>query len=131
MNNVFVAGNRNALLTDLTTFKPKDGTVFVTDMSFDAEETSTGIVMGNDDGTTAGIRPRWAKVWKVGKNVTICKVGQWVLIDHGRWTRDIRTSIDGAIASVRMIDVDSVFLVSDTKFTSVEEMTMDDLTNDD
>ena len=46
-----------------------------------------GIIIPNDDGKSEGIRSRWAKVYSVGENIDEITVGQWVLIEHGRWTR--------------------------------------------
>lgn len=48
------------------------------------------IVIANDDGKTHGIRPRWAEVYAVGPDVKTLKVGHWVLIEHGRWTRELK-----------------------------------------
>jgi len=46
-----------------------------------------GIFIPDDNGKSEGIRPRWAKVYSIGENVTDIEVGQWILIEHGRWTR--------------------------------------------
>lgn len=46
-----------------------------------------GLLLLNDNGKEHGIRPRWAQVYDVGEGVTEVKVGQWVLIAHGRWTK--------------------------------------------
>lgn len=65
---------------------PLPGRVFVTDLKR-GERMVNGIILLNDDGKDHGIRPRWARVWKVGKGVAGVEVGQWVLIEHGRWSR--------------------------------------------
>ena len=54
-----------------------------------------GIILLNDDGKEHGIRPRWAKVYAVGEDVTDLKVGEWILIKHGRWTRGFKIDQDG------------------------------------
>lgn len=48
-----------------------------------------GIIIPDDNGKSEGIRPRWGKVYSVGEGVTDITVGQWILIEHGRWTRAI------------------------------------------
>ena len=40
--------------------------VLVCDMNFQAETTKGGIILTNDDGRGAGIRPRWGKVYAKG-----------------------------------------------------------------
>jgi hypothetical protein len=47
------------------------------------------LVLLNDNGKEHGIRPRWAQVYDVGEGVNEVKVGQWILIAHGRWTKGI------------------------------------------
>lgn len=45
-----------------------------------------GIVITNDDMKDHGIRSRWGKVYAVGPDVTEIKPGEWIRIEHGRWT---------------------------------------------
>lgn len=81
-----------------------DDHVIVTDMNFGSRQLSSGIVLLGDDGKTDGIRPRWAKVFRVGPNQTDVRVGEWVLIEHGRWTRGINLVLDGQEIVVRRVD---------------------------
>jgi len=83
--------------------------VLVIDMKFNERLTRGGILLLGDDKTSAGIRPRWAKVIAIGKEQTAIEVGQYVCIKHGRWTRGIK--MEGEI--VRRIDIDDILLVSD------------------
>jgi hypothetical protein len=46
-----------------------------------------GILLRDDDGKNHGIRPRWAQVYSVGDGIDEVSVGDWILIEHGRWTR--------------------------------------------
>jgi co-chaperonin GroES (HSP10) len=68
--------------------------VIVTDMNFGQRTLSSGIIMLGDDTKTDGIRPRWAKVYAVGPDQKDVVVGQWILVEHGRWTRGIEVEID-------------------------------------
>ncbi len=54
-----------------------------------------GIIIPDDNGKSEGIRPRWARVYSVGENVEDVKVGQWILIEHGRWTRMFNIGMPG------------------------------------
>lgn len=83
--------------------------VIVTDMNFDERTSTGGIVLIGDDAKSTGIRPRWGRVVAVGKRQLDIKVGQYIMIKHGRWTRGIE--IDGEI--IRRVDIDDILVVSD------------------
>lgn len=74
-------------------FKPLPGKVFVEKMK-KGERTVGGIVLINDDGKTEGIRPRWGRVYAIGDDVGGIEVGDWVLVQHGRWSRKITLQND-------------------------------------
>lgn len=63
--------------------------VIVQDLDFGERTTAGGIVLRTDNGKLAGIRSRWAKVYAVGDGINDVKPGQWILIDHGRWSRTV------------------------------------------
>ena len=50
---------------------------------------SSGIVLLNDDGKQHGIRARWAQIYEVGPEIDYLEKDQWVLMEHGRWSRGI------------------------------------------
>jgi len=83
--------------------------VLVAEMNFKERFTSSGLWIPPDDKTDAGIRPRWARVTSVGPDQETIRVGQWVMVGHGRWTRGIE--IDGE--TIRRVDFDDILLVSD------------------
>lgn len=87
--------------------------VIVRDMSFNERKLSSGIIMLNDDGKTTGIRPRWAKVYAVGPEQKDIKKDQWILIEHGRWTRGLEIEVDGETFTIRRADPDCIMFVSD------------------
>ena len=93
--------------------KPLKKRVLVSDMQFGATKSKGGIILLDDDGTEAGIHPRWAKVYAVGDQQDDVKVGQWLLIAHGRWSRAFKVKKDGVELEVRMIDENDILLVSD------------------
>ena len=83
---LFQSSNKYRFVNKIKSISPIKNHVVVTDMNFGSRELSSGIVLLGDDGKTDGIRPRWAKVYAVGPDQDEIKVGQWVLIEHGRWT---------------------------------------------
>jgi co-chaperonin GroES (HSP10) len=93
--------------------KPIKDHVIVTDMDFGNRKLSSGIVLLNDDGKSEGIRPRWAKVYKVGPEQQDVKEGQWIFIEHGRWTRGLKVEIDGTEFTVRRVDSVAIIGVQD------------------
>lgn len=85
--------------------------VIVSDMSFDSFQTKGGIILTADDGKVHGIKPRWAKVYAKGRdNTDEYVVGDWILVEHGRWTRGAKIKTDGVENTVRMVEAKSVLL---------------------
>lgn len=98
------------------TIKPLRDRVFVTEMQFGEERTRSGIFIPGADGKTQGIMPRWGKVWALGPEQSELYIGQWVLIEHGRWTRTVEFEDEkGEITEVRMIDNNAIIATSDEK----------------
>lgn len=87
--------------------------VLVTEMNFRERTTSSGIILHGDDGTTAGIRPRWGQVYRVGPDQTDVREGQWVCVAHGRWTRGIDIEDTQGRKTIRRVDPEDILLVSD------------------
>jgi len=102
---------------------PLNDSIIVSDMNFDERLSSGGIVLLNDDTKSSGIRPRWAKVYAVGPEQKDVKVGQYILISHGRWTRGVKIADDTGNHTIRKVDNNDVLLVSDEP---VNDTTMSD-----
>lgn len=95
--------------------------VVVTDMYFGEQKTKSGIVLTNDDGQTRGIYPRWAKVYSKGpKNHEDYKVGDWILVEHGRWTRGFNLDDGECEREFRMVETESVLAYSKEKPEDVQ-----------
>lgn len=104
--------NKNLIVADR--LQPLRDKVFVTDMEAGVRLTSGGIILPDDDMKESGVHPRWAKVYAVGPDVDDLKVGDWVLLAHGRWTNGIDMEIAGETVRVWHIDYpEGVILVSD------------------
>ena len=90
--------------------------ILVIDMDMGDMTTSSGIVIQSDNGKAHGVKPRWAKVYKVGSEVDIdVKVGQWVLIEHGRWTRKINIDDGEGVKDFQKIEIKSIMAVADER----------------
>jgi len=93
--------------------QPLGKRVLVSNMRFGEKKTKGGIIILDDDGTEGGIHPRWAKVYAVGSRQDDVKVGQWILVAHGRWSRALTVKNNDEKLEVRMIDENDILLVSD------------------
>jgi co-chaperonin GroES (HSP10) len=89
--------------------------VLVIDMDMDEMVTAGGIVVASDNGKAHGVKPRWAKVYKVGTEVDFVKEGQWILIEHGRWTRKIKIDDGEGEKEFQKVETKSILLVSDER----------------
>lgn len=87
--------------------------VIVTDMEFDQRISAGGIVILNDDMKNSGIRPRWGKVYAVGPDQKDIKVGQYIMVAHGRWTRGLKIEDDNGEKTIRKVDLKDILLISD------------------
>ena len=103
-------GKQYTINHDITPLKKR---VLVSHMHFGETKSKGGIILVDDDGSQAGIHPRWAKVYAIGKEQEDVTVGQWVMVAHGRWSRALKVSKDGVELEVRMIDENDILLVSD------------------
>lgn len=95
--------------------KPMPGKVFVEQLENGQRVSMGGILIPDDNMKNQGIRPRWGKVWAVGEGVEGIAVGEWILIEHGRWSFgiDIQPE-DGEAYKVWMVEYPkSVLLASD------------------
>jgi len=90
--------------------------VLITDMRFGEQKTASGLIIKDDDGTTRGIYPRWGKVYDKGpKNNDAYDIGDWVLVEHGRWTRSIKVETDEGEVEIRMVESESILGYSTEK----------------
>lgn len=87
--------------------------VVVENMNFSERLTTSGIILPSDNAKSEGIRPRWAKVYAVGPEQTEIKVGQWVCVSHGRWTRAVKIEDPTGERMIQRVDYNDILLVSD------------------
>jgi co-chaperonin GroES (HSP10) len=114
----------------INTIRALHDNILVKDMVFGERFTASGLLLPGDNGTSSGIRPRWAEVYAVGSRQTDVTVGQYVLVSHGRWTRGIQLETEESDLTLRRIDNNDILLVSDVAqiddtFTSAMVATSD------
>lgn len=114
--NLFEANKINGI-------RPLHDSVIVKDMNFEERMTSSGLIIVKDDGKNSGIRPRWAEVYAIGPDQQEIKVGQWVCVAHGRWTRGVKIQDETGEHTIRRVDNNDILLVSDEP---VSDLTMGD-----
>ena len=93
--------------------KPLNDVVIVGEMVFTERFTNTGIVLLSDNGKSTGIRPRCGQVYAVGPDQKDVRVGEWVCVAHGRWTRGIDIEDETGKHTLRRIDPKDILLSSD------------------
>jgi co-chaperonin GroES (HSP10) len=93
--------------------KPLNDVVIVGEMIFTERFTNTGIVLLNDNGKSSGIRPRWGQVYAVGPEQHDVRVGEWVCIAHGRWTRGIDIEDETGKHTLRRVDPKDILMSAD------------------
>lgn len=97
----------------VSALKPLSDNVIVIDMNFGEQKTNSGIILQSDNGKAHGVHPRWAKVYAVGPDQQDVAVGQWVLVEHGRWTRGIKIEDAEGEKVIRKVEVKSMMMISD------------------
>lgn len=107
---------------------PLNDNILVQDMNFDEQKTAGGIVLRSDDGKAHGVKPRWCRVWAVGPDQTTVRAGEWILVEHGRWTRGFTVKDEsGSTVTVRRVDPAGVMISADEKPNDIyigEEMSI-------
>lgn len=95
--------------------RPLHDDVLVFEMDMGEMITDSGIVIQSDDGKAHGVKPRWARVYKVGPEQKDIKEGEWILIEHGRWTRKMKIDDGESIKEVQKVELKSILATADEK----------------
>jgi co-chaperonin GroES (HSP10) len=122
LNYDAIAANQGGggLPTKVTAKKitPLGNRVICSDMHFGERTTSGGIIITSDDGKDRGIKPRWGRVVAKGKdNDDPYDIGDWILVEHGRWSRgfEVDTEGNGEYVTMRLVEAESVLLWDNEK----------------
>jgi hypothetical protein len=96
-------------------FHALNNSVIVEDMEFDVRITQTGLILPNDNGKSSGIRPRWGKVYAIGPDQRDVRVGEWICVAHGRWTRGLDIEDETGKRTIRKIDPNDILMSADER----------------
>ena len=108
----------SALTGKVTPLRDK---VLVYNMNFGEEVTTGGIVLKSDNGKGHGVKPRWAQVWAVGPDQRDVKEGEWILLEHGRWSRAIKyENEDGSEIEIHLADLPAMMASADERPSDVQ-----------
>lgn len=104
------------------TIKPINDHILATHMNFGEQKSQSGIVLRSDNGKSEGVRPRWAKVYAVGPEQKEVSADDWILVEHGRWTRSIEVQMDDTETTLEIFRIDptGILLVADEKPSDLE-----------
>jgi hypothetical protein len=86
------------------TFTPLKNNVFVSELDHGPRLTAKGIIIPDDNMKDSGIRPRWGKVFAIGPEVDDLSIGEWVYVEHGRWTNGIDLELPSGTVRVWRIE---------------------------
>jgi co-chaperonin GroES (HSP10) len=88
--------------------------VLVKNIERGLERTRGGIILPDDNMKDRGIKARWGQVYAVGPEQTDVKPGDFVLIEHARWTRGLPIETDsGESFYLHKVENHSILLISD------------------
>lgn len=118
--DLFAPGGSAKHLHRIGKLTPLNDNVLVRDMDFSGRKLASGILLLGDDGKTDGIRPRWARVYAVGPEQKDVVPEQWILVEHGRWSRGIEVEIDGETFTLRRVDPECIMFVSDDQPENID-----------
>lgn len=100
----------------ISQLRPVRAHILVRNMNFGEQVTAGGIYIPSDDGKSEGVKPRWCQVFAIGPEQKDVKVGEWLYIEHGRWTRGLDLEDDeGNKVTIHRIDETGILMVSDEK----------------
>jgi co-chaperonin GroES (HSP10) len=113
-----MALNMNTIQGTLT---PINDRVIVSNMYFGEQKLKSGLIISDDNGSTRGIYPRWGQVHAKGpNNDSAYQIGDWVLIEHGRWTRGVKIDEGTGELELRMVDAECILAMSNEKPDDVQ-----------
>lgn len=107
----------------MRTLKPLGNNIILINLDHGERKTASGIIILDDSTTDAGergIRARWAEVYAVGPEQTDVNVGQWVLMDHGRWSVGQTLDLGETEIKFWLGDPNGILGVSDSKPAEVK-----------
>ena len=104
---------RNYITHRAMNIKPLRGKLLAELIDKGERTTHSGVILLDDNMKEEGVRPRWFKCQAVGDEVYDINPGDYILVSHGRWTRE--QSSEGRKIVTRVVEADSVLAKSDVE----------------
>ena len=98
--------------------RPLRNKILVKSIDQGMRKSKGGIILPSADKVEdggSGIRPRWAEVYAVGSEINYLKAGDYVLMEHGRWTKGVQVEDDGEEFDLRVADPEGILGKSDAR----------------
>jgi co-chaperonin GroES (HSP10) len=99
----------------MTMIRPLRERVLAELLGLEERLSAGGIILRNENGKDHGIRPRWAHVKLVGEGIDWVQPGQYVLVAHGRWSRQFECEHNGEKLKLVHLDNKEVLAVMDER----------------
>lgn len=94
--------------------KPLKERILAELLGLEQRVTSGGIIIQSENGKDRGVRPRWAKVHYVGDGIDWVVPGQYILVAHGRWSRQFEVESEtGETLKLVHLDNKECLIVAD------------------
>jgi co-chaperonin GroES (HSP10) len=98
--------------------RPLRDKILVKNIDQGMRKSKGGIILASSDRVEdggSGVRARWAEVYAVGSEIDYLKPGEYVLMEHGRWTKGVQVEDDGEEFDLRVADPNGILGTSDTR----------------
>jgi len=98
--------------------RPLRNKILVKSIDQGMRKSKGGIILSSADKISDGghgIRPRWAEVYAVGPEIDWVQPGDYVLMEHGRWTKGVQVEDDGEEFDLRVADPKGILGKSNDK----------------
>lgn len=89
--------------------------ILIKNMKHSETVLQSGVIVANDNAKSHGVRPRWAEVYMVGPSQKSVKPGDFILLEHGRWSRKLEVQTPEGAISLQLADPNAILLVSDVE----------------
>jgi len=74
------------------------------------KQTKSGLFIADKDKDISGVRSRWFKLYSVGEEIDWVREGQYVYVEHGRWSNGVKVDNE---TTIYLLDNNCLLLVSD------------------
>jgi co-chaperonin GroES (HSP10) len=103
---------------EMQTLQPLADKIILVNMDRGEKVSHGGVIVLDDtsmDVGERGIRARWAQVYAVGPEQIDVKRGDWILMEHGRWSENQTINLGGGPFKFWLGDPNGILGISDSQ----------------